>query len=204
MESAVILAGGKSTRMGRNKALLDFGGETLIERVFRILRGAFEEVIVSANDTQAYEFLGARVVCDVFANAGSLAGIHSGLVHARGQHCFVVACDMPFVNVELVRYLHGFTNEFDVVIPQSRYGEHSRTGLEPLHSFYSRRCIPHIEEQLRSNNLRIIDFFDHVSVRRVTIDEVRACDPEELSYFNINTPEKYERARARLLGQRKK
>ncbi|RJP66616.1 MAG: molybdenum cofactor guanylyltransferase [Candidatus Abyssobacteria bacterium SURF_17] len=204
MESVVILAGGKSTRMGRNKALLDFGGETLIERVFRILQEAFEQVIISANDTRAYEFLGAHVVRDVFADAGSLAGIHAGLLHARGQHCFIVACDMPFVNVELVRYLHGFTTDFDVVIPQSRYSEPSRTGLEPLHSFYSRNCIPHIEEQLRSNNLRIIDFFDQVNVRRVTIDEVRACDPEELSYFNINTPEKYELAKKKLLRQRGK
>ena len=192
MESAVILAGGKSRRMGRNKALLDFGGETLIERLYGILKSAFEEVLISANDPETYEFLGAQVVQDVFGAGGSLAGIHAALLHSRGESCFFVACDMPFVNLDLVRYLNQFADGYEVVIPMSR------NGLEPLHSFYSRRCVPHIEQQLGRGNLKIIDFFPHVSVREVTLDEMRECDPEEMSYFNINTQEKYEAAVARL------
>lgn len=195
MESAVILAGGKSTRMGRNKALLDFGGEPLIGRLHRILKEAFREVLISANDAETYEFLGAPVVPDVFTVGGSLAGIHSCLLRSQAEHCFFAACDMPFVNVELVRYLDRFTDDYDVVIPLSK------AGLEPLHSFYSRRCIPHIERQLETGNLKVIDFFRHVRVREVTLDEMRACDPEEMSYFNINTQEKYELARARLNEQ---
>ena len=192
MESAVILAGGKSRRMGRNKALLDFGGETLIERLYGILKSAFEEVLISANDPETYEFLGAQVVQDVFGAGGSLAGIHAALLHSGGESCFFVACDMPFVNLDLVRYLSQFADDYEVVIPMSR------NGLEPLHSFYSRRCVPHIEQQLGRGNLKIIDFFPHVSVREVTLDEMRECDPEEMSYFNINTQEKYEAAVARL------
>ncbi len=192
MRSAVILAGGKSRRMGRNKALLDFGGETLIERLYGILKSAFEEVLISANDPETYEFLGARVVQDVFGAGGSLAGIHAALLHSRGKSCFFVACDMPFVNLDLVRYLNQFADDYEVVIPMSR------NGLEPLHSFYSRRCVPHIEQQLGRGNLKIIDFFPHVSVREVTLNEMRECDPEEMSYFNINTQEKYEAAVARL------
>ena len=192
MRSAVILAGGKSRRMGRNKALLDFGGETLIERLYGILKDAFEEVLISANDPETYEFLGTRVVQDVFGAGGSLAGIHAALLHSRGESCFFVACDMPFVNLDLVRYLNQFADGYEVVIPMSR------NGLEPLHSFYSRRCVPHIEQQLGRGNLKIIDFFPHVSVREVTLDEMRECDPEEMSYFNINTQEKYDLAVARL------
>ena len=185
MESAVILAGGKSTRMGRNKALLDFGGETLIGRLYRTLQGAFHEVFISANDARTYEFLGAPVIPDVFPDGGSLAGIHAGLVHSSAARCFFVACDMPFVNVDLVRFLYTFTGDHDVVIPVSR------SGLEPLHSFYSKDCIPHIEEQLESGNLKVIDFYHRIRMREVGLDEMCTYDSQELSYFNINTQEKY-------------
>ncbi len=195
MESAVILAGGKSTRMGQNKALLDFGGEPLIERVCGILREDFSEIAVSANDPLTYAFLGIPVIRDIFPDGGSLAGIHAGLSHSRATHCFFVACDMPFVSIELVRYLGQFTEDYDVVIPVSR------SGLEPLHSFYSRNCIPYIEEQLNDGNLKIIDLFPHVKVREVFPDEMRAYDPEEFSYFNINTPEKYRQAKKKLGNQ---
>ncbi|MBI4832753.1 MAG: molybdenum cofactor guanylyltransferase [Candidatus Lindowbacteria bacterium] len=203
MESAVILAGGKSTRMGRNKALLDFGGETLIGRLYGLLKKAFDEVLISANEPGIYDFLGAPITHDVFVEAGSLAGIHAGLLRSRAQSCFFVACDMPFVNIELVRFLYEFTSDYDVVIPQSRFDNDSRTGLEPLHAFYSRRCVPHIEEQLRRGDPKIIDFFPYVRVREVTVEEMRPFDPEGLSYFNVNTQEKYELARARLAGQTK-
>jgi molybdopterin-guanine dinucleotide biosynthesis protein A len=198
MQSAVILAGGKSTRMGRNKALLDFGGEPLIGRLRGILKKAFDEVLISANESGIYQFLGVPVVPDVFIEAGSLAGIHAGLLRSQAQSCFFVACDMPFVNIELVRFLHGFTNDYDVVIPQSRLDNDSRTGLEPLHAFYSRNCIPHVEEQLHCGDPKIIDFFPRVKVREVTVDEMRQLDPEGLSYFNINTQEKYELAKKAL------
>lgn len=192
MESAVILAGGKSRRMGRNKALLDFGGEPLVRRLYRILEEAFDEVLISANNAETYEFLGVPVVSDVYDAGGSLAGVHAGLTQSRADSCFFVACDMPFVNIELVRYMGRFASDYDVVIPVSR------NGLEPLHAFYSRRCVPHIERQLGEGNLKIIDFYHQVRIREVTVDETRECDPDELSYFNINTQEKYKLAVARL------
>ena len=195
MESAVILAGGKSVRMGRNKALLDFEGETLIGRVYRILKQAFDEILISANEPEMYDFLGAPVVQDVYTSGGSLAGIHAGLLNSRAKHCFFLACDMPFVNVELVRYLYRLTGDYDLVIPISR------SGPEPLHSFYSRRCISYIEQQLEDGNLRIIDFFHRIRMREVSFEEMREYDPQELSYFNINTQEKYDLAKTRLKEQ---
>ncbi len=195
MESAVILAGGKSSRMGSNKALLEFGDETLIERLSRLLKEGFDEILISANDPEPYRFLGSPIVRDEYEAGGSLAGIQAGLLHASGQSCFFAACDMPFVNLELVRYLARFASDYDVVIPLSR------NGLEPLHAFYSRGCVPHIERQLGQGNLKIIDFFDKVSVRKVSCEDMSGIDPEELSYFNINTQEKYELAKARLKQQ---
>lgn len=186
MESAVILAGGKSRRMGRNKALLEFGGETLIQRLYRTLEGAFDEVLISANDPDTYGFLDAPFVPDIYEAGGCLAGIHAGLLRARGESCFFAACDMPFVNIDLVRYLSRFSGEYDVVVPVSR------SGLEPLHAFYSRSCLPHIERQLDEGNLKVIDFFDKIRAREVTVDEMSEYDPHELSYFNINTQADYD------------
>jgi molybdopterin-guanine dinucleotide biosynthesis protein A len=192
MEAAVILSGGKSSRMGQNKALLDLGGEPLIERVYRILKPGFRQVAISANDPETYAFLGIPVIRDVFEVGGSLAGIHAGLLHFRTKHCFFAACDMPFLNLALVRYLGRLAEDFDVVIPSSR------NGPEPLHSFYSRDCVPYIEQMLEVENLKIIDLFPHVRVREVGTEEMQSYDPQGLSYFNINTPEKYESAKDML------
>ncbi|RJP25884.1 MAG: molybdenum cofactor guanylyltransferase [Candidatus Abyssobacteria bacterium SURF_5] len=192
MESAVILAGGKSTRIGQNKALLDFGGESLIGRIYRILKSAFNDVFVSANDKDIYKFLGAPVIPDAFPGGGSLAGIHAGLLACASAHCFFVACDMPFINIELIRRLHGLIDGYDVIIPVST------VGYEPLHAFYSRQCLPHIQQQLEQRNLKVIDFFSQVRIREVKRTELQGCDPSELSYFNINTKDKYELALRRL------
>jgi molybdopterin-guanine dinucleotide biosynthesis protein A len=192
METAVILAGGKSSRIGRNKALLDFGGEPLIGRIHRILNTAFRRVLISANDEDTYRFLDAPVIPDIFPGGGSLAGIHSGLLTCSSQHCFFVACDMPFINIELIRYLHSLIDGNDVVIPVSDQG------YEPLHAFYSRQCLSYIQSQLEQGDLKIIDFFPLVKLREITRDELRLYDPEELSYFNINTADKYEHAKRRL------
>jgi molybdopterin-guanine dinucleotide biosynthesis protein A len=192
MESAVILAGGRSTRIGRNKALLDFGGEPLIGRIYRILQEAFEQVYISANDKDTYTFLGAPIIQDVFPGGGSLAGIHSGLLSCPSQYCFFVACDMPFLSIDLVRYLYKIRNDHDVVIPVTS------VGYEPLHAFYSRRCLSYVQKQLEKNNLKIIDFFPQVKVREVSGEELRIYDPNEISYFNINTADKYELACRRL------
>ncbi len=188
MESAVILAGGKSRRMGRDKALLDFGGEALIRRVYRILEKDFDNVLISANDVEAYEFLGVPIIQDIYEAGGCLAGIHAGLSHSGSESCFFAACDMPFINVDLVRYMSGFAEDHDIVVPLSR------NGLEPLHAFYSRSCLPHIERQLAEGNLKVIDFFDRVRVWEITGEEMLEYDPHESSYFNINTQEKYELA----------
>ena len=189
MESAVILAGGKSRRMGRDKALLEFDGETLIQRLYHILDAVFDEVLISANDPEMYDFLDAPFVPDIYEGGGCLAGLHAGLLSARGESCFFAACDMPFLNVELVRYLDKFSGEYDLVVPVSR------SGLEPLHAFYSKQnCLPHIERQLDEGNLKVIEFFDKINTREITVDEMNKYDPRELSYFNINTETDYKNA----------
>ena len=192
--TAVILAGGKSRRLGTDKALLRFQGKTLLAATVERLRPLCQEVIVVTNSPQAHAHPAARLVGDLFPGKGSLGGIYSGLVAAHTQHCLAVACDMPFLNTSLVAYMASLAGPFDVVIPR-RQGN-----LEPLHAIYSQACSPHMKGLLDDGNLKIIDFFPQVRVRYVEEDEVAARDPEFLSFFNVNTPQDLEKAQ-RLLPQ---
>lgn len=187
--SAVILAGGRSTRLGRDKAFLKVNGQTLIERIIDRLAQLSEEIIIVTNDVDRYEHLAATVVTDVVPGKAALGGLHSGLLAAGNPHNLVVACDMPFLNLSLLRYMQGFTASYDVVIP--RVGEFT----EALHAFYSRSCLPHIERQLQSGHLQVSHFFPSVRVRYVEQEEIEIFDPDLVSFFNINSQEDLERAR---------
>jgi molybdopterin-guanine dinucleotide biosynthesis protein A len=187
--SAVVLAGGRSSRLGQDKALLRINGQFLIERILEKLAQLSDEVIVVANDIEKYEQFEAVVVGDVFPDKGALGGIYSGLRAATRNRSLVVACDMPFLNLSLLRYMQGLAPRYDVVIP--RMGRLT----EAVHAIYSRNCLPFIEGQLQGGDLRIISFFPHVHVRYVDRDEMDIFDPEHLSFFNINSQADLNKAR---------
>jgi FdhD protein len=190
--TAVILAGGNSTRMKSNKALLPYSGELFIERIHRQLSALFPEVILVTNTPEYYSFLPCRMVPDEFPGLGSLAGIHAGLKHSKTEHIFVVACDMPYLNSELIRQMIAKTSGSDVVIPESD------GGLEPLHAMYSKNCLPAMEDALKSGIRKIVDCFDWSKVSVLSKSEIAVVDPEFLSFRNINTPEEYFRFREEM------
>lgn len=187
--TSVVLAGGDSSRLGIDKAFLEVQGESLIERIIATLRELSEEIIIVANDVDKYEGLDAVVVSDVYPGKGSLGGIHSGVKRASNSLSLVVACDMPFLNPSLLRYMHTVAASYDVVIP--RVGRNT----EALHAIYSKNCLSPIERQLHSMDLRIVHFFPQVRVRYVEQEEIDAFDPRHLSFFNINTEADLEKAR---------
>jgi FdhD protein len=187
--TAVILAGGNSTRMKSNKALLPYRGERFIERIYRQLADIFPEVILVTNTPEMYRFLPCQTVADHFPGMGSLAGIHAGLSHSTTPHIFVVACDMPDLNDALIRQLVSKADGNDVVIPESE------GGLEPLHAVYGKGCLPAMEKTLSSGKRRIVECFDQLKVTVVSREEISRIDPEFLSFRNINTPEEYFRIR---------
>jgi molybdopterin-guanine dinucleotide biosynthesis protein A len=187
--SAVILAGGRSTRLGENKAFLKVNGQSLIERIIDRLAQVSEEIIIVTNDVDRYEHLEAIVVGDVYPGKAALGGIYSGLRAASNPCSIVVGCDMPFLNVSLLRYMQSFAPEYDVVIP--RLGQY----LEALHAIYAKRCLPHIEGQLQTGNLQITDFFGAVRVGYVDQEQIEVFDPDHLSFFNINSQADLEKAR---------
>ena len=190
--TAVILAGGGSTRMRSNKALLPYSGELFIERIYRQLAAIFSDVILVTNTPELYSFLPCRTVSDIFPGMGSLAGIHAGLSNSETHYIFAVACDMPYLNETLIRRLVVGINGQDVVIPESD------GGLEPLHAVYGKGSLPAMEDALSKGNRKIVDCFDRLKTTVISRDEVAAIDPEFLSFRNINTPEEYFRFREEM------
>ncbi len=187
--TAVILAGGKSSRMGSNKAFLKLNGKTFIELQIELLRKMFDEIIISANSPSEYEYLNLPILKDLYPDKGPLAGIYTSLINSNSFYTFMLACDMPFVDLKLIKHLQNLIQEYDVVIPKSK------KGLEPLHAFYSTNCIDPIKKELDANNLRIISFLPHVNVKIVELDSLTVSDSFKNSIKNLNTRDEYEVAR---------
>ena len=192
--TGIILAGGRSRRLGRDKAVEPFGGQPLIARVIGLVQGLTDEIVVSVADPARAEALPLedthRIAVDIYPDGGSLGGIYAGLNAASSEWGLVVACDMPFLNRQLFEYMLAQRAGYDAVVPMP--GDFP----EPTHALYSRNCLPHIEARLKANNLKISGFFDDVRVRYIRENEVRRFDPELHSFFNVNSPEDLERAQA--------
>lgn len=187
--SGLVLAGGASRRMGRDKALLELDGRPLIQIVVERMMTVCTEVLIVSGDVAPYTGFGVPVVQDYFPDVGVLGGLHAGLDAASHELGLTVGCDMPFLKPEVVRAFAGWAQGFDVAL--LRRGEY----VEPLHAAYRRTCLPTIERAIRAGKRRIISFFPEVRVRYVTPEEVRALDPALISFRNVNTPEEWEAAR---------
>jgi len=201
--STAVLAGGMSSRMGTDKALLPLqaGGPPLLRLVLDRIEAVADEVTIVATDRPAYGRFGVPLVADRFGDGGTLGGIATALATARHDHCLVVGCDMPFLSVALLRWMVDQPRDYDILIP--RLPGESRQGsgfvLQTLHAIYGRACLPAIERRLRAGRRQVIGFFDDVRVRIVEPETVRRFDPNLRSFFNANTPAAAEEAR-RLLG----
>ncbi len=195
--SGVVLAGGKSQRMGRDKAFLSLGGRPLIETVLGSVRAVAAEVIIVTNTPQRYAYLGARLVSDIHPGVGVLGGIHSGLTAATYGRALVVGCDMPFLNRALLRHMASMAAQYDVVVPCVD------DLLEPPHAIYSRSCLPLIEREIDAGTWLAFSFYPRARVRYLERDEIAHLDPELLSLRNVNTPEDWHEAQRSFAGRRR-
>jgi molybdopterin-guanine dinucleotide biosynthesis protein A len=186
--SAIILAGGRSSRMGQPKALLPFDGEPLIAHVVRKLQRSFGEVIVVAAPDQELPPLRVKLARDEVAFQGPVSGIYHGLEASGSAVNFVGSCDIPFFSLPLIAYLVAESAQYDVVVPEWD------GRLQPLFAVYRSAVAAHLAEQLRRGELRPIFLFDKVRTKRVGAEEIRRLDPEGLSFFNMNTPADYQAA----------
>ncbi|MCX6144288.1 MAG: molybdenum cofactor guanylyltransferase [Ignavibacteriales bacterium] len=182
----VILAGGKSLRMGRDKALLKFDGRPFVSHVATTVQEVFDRVILVANDPSAYGFLGLETIEDIYRECGPLGGIHSALVHAGSADIFVSACDTPFVTRDLFRYIVGFDSHASARIPSFKQQ------LHPLCGIYTQKCLPAIAERLESCQLRVVDFVESIHAAVIPISPDLPFYREDL-FANFNTPEDHSR-----------
>lgn len=191
MLTLVIQAGGESRRMGQDKGLVPFLGVPLIRRVLERLRPIADEVFITTNQPDRYEFLGIPLVSDAEPGRGALGGLYTALLNARGSFVAVVACDMPFANPDLLQAQFEFlqTSDYDAVIPKTE------GGTEPFHAVYRREtCLPAIETALLNDRWRVNSWFDQVRIHFQSSGEINPFDPQGLTFMNVNTPEELQKA----------
>ncbi len=190
---AIILSGGNNRRMLHNKAFLQMGQKSIIEREIEVLSTLFSRIIVVTNTPENHEHLRVSLVSDVVPGKGPLGGIYSGLMAPKDKYNFVVSCDLPFLNAGLISYMIELTEGHDIVVPRLN-------GLvEPLHAIYSKHCLIPIKRQLDRNELKIQSFFGEVKVRYIRESEIKKYDPKGIAFFNVNTEE--DLGKARLIAE---
>lgn len=182
---SIVLAGGKSLRLGHEKALETVGNKSLIQRVVFSL-GFFDSdiiIVTAAKQSlpRSIDYPKLRMVTDAYPGRGPLGGIYTGLAVSDSFHNLVVACDMPFLNRALLDYMIQVSAGFDLVVPRSG------NMVEPLHAVYSKGCLAPIESLLKQGSLSIRELFASVRVRYLEAAEINRFDPKHLSFFNVNT-----------------
>ena len=189
--TGVLLAGGKSRRMGEDKRFVLVGEQTLFERSYAALCELFEQVCVVIAPDSSESQIKVQMIRDLVPNCGSLGGLYTGLRQAKTQHIFLAACDMPFMDPDLIRYMVQFKGQADIVI--GRWA----TRLQPTHAVYGRECLPVLEEMMNLHNKKIQSMIGHPALRVHVIEEeeIREIDRDGRSLCNINTPSDLEYAR---------
>lgn len=192
----VILAGGKGRRLGREKAWVELGGKSLLQHAVSNLEFLNSEiVIVKAPEGELPPVsagVNLRVIQDSVGGKGPLAGILSGLVNSKYGYNLIVACDMPLLNKDLVKYMISSVKDYYAVVP--RMGKY----LEPLQAVYSKDCISEIEKLLAQDRLKVEGLFSGVRTRFVESAEIERFDAAHLSFININTPTDLKKAEGLL------
>ncbi len=180
--TGIVLAGGKSQRMGEGKASLKIGGKQVIELILEKLRVAFDDVLIVGNSNFIYPLSQVGVLADAILGKGPLGGIYTGLLNSKSEYNFFCACDMPFLNIDLLKFIISEIDASDAVIPMVR------GFVEPLHAIYSKRCLPAIKNCLENGDLKIKNFFPEVKCKYIPEIEIRKYDPSLHSFLNLNTP----------------
>lgn len=204
--TGVILAGGKSRRMGENKALMRLGDNSLIGHVIHRMCLVTNELLLITNSPAEYAHLDVPMHGDILPGTGALGGIYTGLKRASHNTVLCVACDSPFVEPKLLTYLVSVLGEYDAVMPYTHREIHAshndvQITLQTLCAAYSKRCLPIIKSMLRDSELRVHALQERAHIKRVSPEIWQAFDPEGMSFFNINTPEDFESADAYMSMQ---
>ncbi len=183
--TGVILVGGKSRRMGKDKAFLEFSGKTLFGRVLEIFRESFDRITLVGERHDRFRGYGLPVLEDIFPGS-ALGGLYTGLYHAQTEYIFVSPCDLPFPNKEVLEYLCSLRSGYDAVVPEAV------SGFEPLFALYGKGCLGPMKRLLESGNYCVYDFYPQVRLRVVPTGEFTHLDKDGRSFMNVNTPEEFD------------
>ncbi|MDH5174450.1 MAG: molybdenum cofactor guanylyltransferase [Elusimicrobiota bacterium] len=194
--AAIILAGGENLRLPHLKSNLLVGGEILIKRITLSLLSLFKDILIVVDEDKFYYLKklmygfgrSVKLVSDVAGPKCPLRGLYSGLLRSPAKFNFLVGCDMPFLQRELISYMARRISHADILIP--RTGEF----LEPLHAFYSSRCLHSIEKVLSEGERKMVSFFPYVAVEYLEKEEIAIFDSQGISFFNINTIDDWKKA----------
>ncbi|RJR17773.1 MAG: molybdenum cofactor guanylyltransferase [Nitrospiraceae bacterium] len=185
--TGAILAGGENTRMPLLKSFIEVGGQKIIERNIGTTRPLFKEYFIVTNQPEYYSALGVPLLGDVYDERGPMTGIFTVLLNASNSWVFISACDMPFLNKDLIGYMAMKRAGKDAVVPVS--GGNS----EPLFAFYSRQLTDKMEKALLSGNKSLRDFLRNKRVQYITTEETGKIDTHAASFVNLNSPDDIER-----------
>ena len=180
--TGIILSGGKSLRMGENKAFIEIEGAPIIQRIYTLFKELFHEVIIVTNQIELFKKFDSKIYSDLLPNKGALGGLYTGLFFSNFHYSFCVACDMPFLNKSLVQYLIKRIGDEDVIVPRTK------DGLQPLHAIYSKNCLDPIKEIIEQGKFKIIDIYHRVQVNIIEEADFISLDPFRESFINVNTP----------------
>jgi len=196
--SCIILAGGKSLRLGYDKVFETVGERNLLQQVISCAGTLGSEIIIVTAGEQTFpgltDYSKLNIVTDIYPGKGPLGGIYTGLATSTSFYNLIVASDMPFLNRSLLRYMIRLSADFDLVVP--------RVGnlVEPLHAVYTRKCLAPIEQMIKQDRLSVNQLFHLVKTRYVEVEEIEKFDPRHLSFFNVNTEADLARARELARG----
>ncbi|GAM08304.1 putative molybdenum cofactor guanylyltransferase [Geobacter sp. OR-1] len=182
--TGVILIGGKSRRMGRDKAFLDVAGKPLFERVLEVFRESFDRIVLVGDREERFAAYNLLVVPDIYPGS-SLGGLYTGLFHAATEYVFVSSCDLPFPNADILRHLCSLRDGVDAVVPSIEHG------YEPLFALYSKSCLGPIKALLEAGEFCAYAWYPQVKVRYVSDEELAHIDKAGRAFLNINTPDEF-------------
>ena len=182
--TGIILAGGKSRRMGLDKSVLKINNQNLVENLYKTTGELFDEILIAGNSESKFALPYAKEIYDICPGFGPLSGIHAGLSHAKNEICFVMACDMPFVSEDVIKTILAYSNDNDAVIP--RINQH----IQVLFGMYKKSCVSAIEEMFKNHNATGCDLYLNVKTKYLSEDDFAGLDIDK-TFFNINTPQDY-------------
>jgi molybdopterin-guanine dinucleotide biosynthesis protein A len=189
---AYILAGGRSLRMGRNKAFLDINGVTFLDLINKSLKSIFEQVYIVTKKDGLSGY--CNIIYDLLTQYSPLSGIYTALMHTDNDVVFIKACDNPIISEPMIMEMFSYALNYDIVVPKAFDGFH------PLFAFYSKKILPFVKEMVLQNNFKIISLYDKVNVKFYEERDIKKFDPELMTLRNINTPDEYQKFKSIIEG----